>query len=94
MANLRSLNVNFRSREETLSSSSSLELEELLSALLVVVDEITGATGWSLLVSFVDLISDHMHNKTTDKKIDTASMIWKVRSILSGAEQTCHTKLL
>lgn len=57
VANFKSLNANLRSREETLSSSSSLEVDELLSALLVVVDEIIGATGWSLLVSFVDLLS-------------------------------------
>ena len=57
VANFRSLNVNFRRREETLSSSSSFEVDELLSALLEVVDDITGATGWSLLVPFVDLVS-------------------------------------
>lgn len=61
VANLRSLKVNFRSREETLSSSSNLELEQLLSALLVVVDGITGASGWSLLVSFVNLLSAHIN---------------------------------
>lgn len=63
VANLRSLNVNFRSREATFSSSSSLEVEELLSALLVVVDEITAAAGWSLLVSFVDLLSADPQNR-------------------------------
>lgn len=35
-------------------------MEELLSALLVVVDEIIGATGWSMLVSFVDLLSQRV----------------------------------
>jgi hypothetical protein len=57
VANLRSLNVNFLSREATLSSSSSLEVDELLSVLLVVEVETTGAAGWSMLVSFVDLLS-------------------------------------
>lgn len=55
--------MNFRSREATFSSSSSLEVEELLSALLVVVDEITAAAGWSLLVSFVDLLSADPQNR-------------------------------
>jgi hypothetical protein len=32
-------------------------VDELLSALLVVEDETIGAAGWSLLVSFVDLLS-------------------------------------
>lgn len=45
VANFRSLNVNFRNRDATLSSSSSLDVDELLSALLVVVDETTGAAG-------------------------------------------------
>lgn len=49
--------MNFRSREATLSSSSSLDVEELLSALLVVVDETIAAVGWSLLVSFADFVS-------------------------------------
>jgi hypothetical protein len=49
--------VNFRSREATLSSSSSLERDELLSVLLVVDDETTGTAGWSVLVSFMDLLS-------------------------------------
>lgn len=56
VAHLRSLNANFRSREETLSSSSSLEVDELL-ALLVVVDGTNGAMGWSMLVSLGDLLS-------------------------------------
>lgn len=45
VANFRSLNANFRNRDATLSSSSSLEVDALLSALLVVVDETTGAVG-------------------------------------------------
>lgn len=57
VANLRSLKGNFRSLEAILSSSSSLEVDELLSALLVVVEETAGAVGWSLLVSLVDLLS-------------------------------------
>lgn len=57
VASLRSLKVNFRSREAILSSSSSLEVDELLSELLVVVDDTTGAVGWSLLMSFADLLS-------------------------------------
>nr|GMD19606.1 hypothetical protein BHE74_00030866 [Ipomoea batatas] len=64
VANFRSLNVNFRSREEILSSSSSLEVDELLSAMLVAVEEITGAAGWSTLVSFAHLLSvkTKLHN--------------------------------
>ena len=50
--------MNFRRRDATLSSSSSFDVEELLSALLVVVDETTAAVGWSMLVSFVDLVSE------------------------------------
>ena len=57
VANLRSLKGNLRSLEAILSSSSSLEVDELLSALLVVVEETAGAVGWSLLVSLVDLLS-------------------------------------
>ena len=45
VANLGSLNANFRSLEATLSSSSSLDADELLSAVLVVVEETTGAVG-------------------------------------------------
>ena len=56
--------MNFRSRVATFSSSSSLERDELLSVLLVVEDETAGAAGWSLLESFVDLLSvdSHLHN--------------------------------
>lgn len=59
VANLRSLKENFRSLEATLISSSTFEVDELLSALLVVVvvEETTGTDGWSLLVSMVDLLS-------------------------------------
>lgn len=49
--------MNFRSREETLSSSSSLVMEDVLSALLVVVEGIMGATALSIFASFVDLLS-------------------------------------
>jgi hypothetical protein len=34
-----------------------LERDELLSVLLVVDDETTGTAGWSVLVSFMDLLS-------------------------------------
>lgn len=65
VAHLRSLNANFRSREETLSSSSNLEVEELLSALLVVVDGTNGPIGWSLLVSLGDLLSADKNKEAT-----------------------------
>ena len=67
VANLRSLNENFRRREATLSSSSSLEVDELLSALLVVEDGTIGAAGWSLLVSLVDLLSAEQSKEPTYK---------------------------
>lgn len=63
VAIFRSLKANFRSRVAILSSSSSLEVEELLSAILVVVDDIIGA-GWSLLVPFVDLFSAYTYTQT------------------------------
>ena len=57
VANLRSLKANFRNREATLMSSSNFEVDALLSVLLVVELDTAVADGWSLLVSFVDLIS-------------------------------------
>jgi hypothetical protein len=68
VANLSSLKVNFRSLEAILISSSSLEVEELLSAILVVVEDITGAVGCPLLVSLVDLLSANNKPKTWEKK--------------------------
>ena len=72
VANFSSLNVNFRSWEETLSSSLNFNVEEILnfdvdvelnleiekvpSVLLVVVEDPTEATGWSLLFSFTKLL--------------------------------------
>lgn len=67
VANLRSLNENFRRREATLSSSSSLEVDELLSALLVVEDGTIAAAGWSLLVSLVNLPSAEQSKEPTYK---------------------------
>ena len=46
------------------NSSSILGVDGVLSALLVVEDDTVGATGWSILVSFVDLLSTVLHAKT------------------------------
>lgn len=45
VATFKSLNVNLRRREEILSSSSDLEVDVLLSALLVDVDRTAAVTG-------------------------------------------------
>lgn len=55
MAHFRSLNANLRNCEATFISSPALDADELLSALLVVVEpETTDTTGWFLLPFSVD----------------------------------------
>jgi hypothetical protein len=53
------LKENFRSLEVTLSSSSTFDVDELFSALLVVVivEETTGTNGWFLIISIINLLS-------------------------------------
>lgn len=65
VADLSSLKVNFRSWEATFNSSLMLGVDGILSALLVVEDDTTGATGWSRLESFVDLLSPDPHKNHT-----------------------------
>ena len=74
VANLRSINVNFRSCEATFSSSLNFGVDEALSALLVV-EEDTGTTGWSLLFSFVGLLSAEFIQRPSSKLNGHATII-------------------
>ncbi|MFS7948123.1 hypothetical protein Hanom_Chr06g00556271 [Helianthus anomalus] len=49
-------------------------VDVVLSLLLVVEDEATGATGWSVLVSFVDLLSAGSHNKVKNREFNQQTL--------------------
>ena len=57
--------MNFWSCKATFNSSPKLGVDGVLSVLLVVEDDTTGATGWSWQVSFVDLLSAGLQTEIT-----------------------------
>ena len=81
VACFRSLKLNFRSWEEIFSSSATLGVDGALSAKLVFDEEATGTTGWSLLVSFVDLLSAYSNTSTnnfSNTNCKWSLLIWQV----------------